>query len=179
MTTPPHVDAFVIVRVRLDSYDGDWPSLASAKPKDGWISFDGYSVTVTEIVATQEEAEKEVARLASLDFSDSVPAPIVRHFWTKAPYLPDGSSFGSGRLRYPEGHDVRVGDLVWWNEGSGQAVVASIVNSKDERLPDMGEPGVFLCLDPSNCSPTEDLWHPESQFEDEGLGLVRPEEREE
>ena len=82
-----HVTVFAVVRVD-PGYDQR--DLATSESGPG-IMFGEFDVTVKEVVATAEEAVREVARLNELNSDKG-----CRYFWTGTRYFSDGGSFGSG-----------------------------------------------------------------------------------
>lgn len=83
-------------------------------------------------------------------------------------------------MRYPDGTAIKVGDWVWWNEGSCVGVIAFIV--EDEQSKDewgLDQCGIFICNDLLGDLMTFDVFNSEADLEDEAVSrLAANEERE-
>jgi hypothetical protein len=52
-------------------------------------------------------------------------------------------------MLYPDGTEIQVNDLVWWNDRTKHARIAAIVQSNADILKyGVGNSGVFLSVDP-------------------------------
>jgi hypothetical protein len=51
-------------------------------------------------------------------------------------------------MKYPNGSEVSIGDVIWWNEGSNQGVVAVILES-DKDFESFGIGGFRLLANKS------------------------------
>jgi hypothetical protein len=82
-------------------------------------------------------------------------------------------------VRYPGGSTIRVGDLVWWDEGYCVGYVQVVAESKEEYEGwGLRCPHIFV----SNRHPFDPtlgtgVAYDVACFEDEGIGLLTPEER--
>ncbi len=92
-------------------------------------------------------------------------------------------------MKYPDGSEISIGDVIWWNEGSNKGMVAVILESdndfesfgigipgkeSDEQLRIYGpsQKGIFICTNPDKDEITADVFCPEEDFIDEGIGLL-------
>ena len=96
-------------------------------------------------------------------------------------------------MRYPEGQTVKVGDLIWWNEGICIGFVEEVMESrKDYENWGLDEPSVaFTNLHPFEANLVKHQQHiggpttsgtvvdTEAQLENEGIGLLTDHECEE
>jgi len=91
-------------------------------------------------------------------------------------------------MKYPEGEQVKLGDVIWWNEGSNRGKVALILENPEdflefgiappgaetkEQLSSYGpsETGIYICASLESEEMTTDVFCPEEDFTDEGIGL--------
>ena len=81
-------------------------------------------------------------------------------------------------MKYPEGQIVRVGDLIWWNEGVCLGHVQEIIESQsDIKSWGFSQPHIMV----DNNHPLDStldgvVAYGLSDFEDEGIGLLTEEE---
>lgn len=83
-------------------------------------------------------------------------------------------------MNYPDGSIVRVGDLVWWNEGCCLGHVQSIAETK-EAYEAWGLDSPFIAISneqPFNPANTMGVVYDETDFKDDGIGLLNVEEHE-
>lgn len=80
-----HKQLFAVVRV--DTQEGSGSEDSSVGPN---ITVGPYSITIKEIVATREEAQREVVRLNTLNGPKG-----CRYYWQGARHFPAGGSFGT------------------------------------------------------------------------------------
>ena len=82
---------------------------------------------------------------------------------------------------YPDGSTIRVGDLIWWDEGLCIGYVQAIVESKEEyKSWGLDAPHIFLSnTHPFDSKITSGVCYNRASFDDEGIGLLNPEERKE
>lgn len=82
-------------------------------------------------------------------------------------------------MRYPDGSMIRVGDLIWWNEGQCVGYVQVVAESKEDYESwGLGRPHIFVSnRHPYDPSLGSGVAHDEACLEDEGIGLLTPEER--
>ncbi len=81
-------------------------------------------------------------------------------------------------MTYPSGEIIEIGDLIWINEGSQQAIVFEVIEDRN-RLVSWGlnDIGIFVALSrPTDSTLTRDLFIGQRFFEDEGIGPVAPHE---
>lgn len=84
-------------------------------------------------------------------------------------------------MKYPDGTTIRVGDLIWWNEGECVGYIQVIAESENEyRRWGLDTPHIFL----SNNHPFDPTMligvaYPESSMADDGIGLLTEQERSE
>ena len=81
-------------------------------------------------------------------------------------------------MTYPDGSKICIGDLVWWDEGHCIGYVQVIAESKDdyERW-GLAAPGIFVSnTHPFDQSLGSGVNYEQASFEDEGIGLLSPEE---
>ena len=82
-------------------------------------------------------------------------------------------------MKYPDDASIRVGDLIWWNEGNCVGYVQQVAESKEAYVSwGLDAPCIFV----SNTHPFDPQMHTgvcydESVLEDEGIGLLTFEER--
>lgn len=78
---------------------------------------------------------------------------------------------------YPEGQTVRVGDIIWTNEGINvQRVVRIMESSLDLQKEGLEESGIYWTSDLSEFSSDIIGFEAEADFEDEGIGLLTSDE---
>ena len=77
-------------------------------------------------------------------------------------------------MKFSDGSPVKVGDRVWWNEGSAIGYVVGI-HEREADFVSLGlsEPGVFIA---DFMGPNVGVEYPRRVFEDEGIGLLSMEE---
>lgn len=82
-------------------------------------------------------------------------------------------------MKYPDGSELNVGDLIWWNEGNCVGYIQTIAEKKKEsEFWGCDHPHVFF----TNIHPFDPLIiggvaHDEFVFEDEGIGKLTNEEK--
>jgi hypothetical protein len=81
-------------------------------------------------------------------------------------------------MKYPEGQDIKVGDLIWWEEGVFVGHIQVIAESKDDYESwGLTEPHIFVANNhPFDPSIKTGVAHEFSCLEDEGIGLLSIEE---
>jgi hypothetical protein len=80
-------------------------------------------------------------------------------------------------MNYPDGSVVRVGDLIWWNEGNCVGFVQVVAEYKSWGL---NSPHMFVSnRHPFDRAMRTGVAHDKACFEDEGIGLLNKEERSE
>lgn len=80
-------------------------------------------------------------------------------------------------MEYPDGAPIRVGDLVWWNEGRNIGFVQSIVESMEEcEQWGLAGPHIFFAdrhpFDPA----VTGIAYPVSSLADEGVSQLTPQD---
>lgn len=83
----------VCVVLRVDRF-GTVTAEEPRDPGEPGVRFDEYVVTPKEVVATAEEAIREVARLNELASDRGINC---RYYWSGSRWFPDGGSFGGSR----------------------------------------------------------------------------------
>lgn len=84
-------------------------------------------------------------------------------------------------MKYPNGSTIKVGDLIWWDEGHCVGYVQVLAESKEEyERWGLDHPHIFV----SNRHPFDSKLetgaaHDEACFEDEGIGLLTMDEQRE
>ena len=75
-------------------------------------------------------------------------------------------------MKYPDGQSVKIGDLIWWDEGTAIGRVARIIDA-ESQLKEWGleEYGIFISCDPDSNELSCDVFHPYRLFEDEGIEI--------
>lgn len=81
-------------------------------------------------------------------------------------------------MNYPDGSTVNIGDLIWWNEGTCVGYVQVVAESKDDYESwGLTAPSIFLSnRHPFDRSLGTGVQYERASFEDEGIGLLSPEE---
>ncbi len=80
-------------------------------------------------------------------------------------------------MHYPDGREIELGDLVWWNEGSCVGRIAAIFESADELSHwGLDEYGIFICNDVTENWGSCDIFYPRIAFESEGIAKLTPPE---
>ena len=81
-------------------------------------------------------------------------------------------------MNYPDGHLIRVGDLIWWNEGSCVGHVHVIAETPAEfEAWGLEEPHIFVDnTHPFDPTIGSGVAYNEACFEDEAIGLLDPKE---
>jgi hypothetical protein len=80
-------------------------------------------------------------------------------------------------MKYPDGNEVRLRDLIWENEGTGLALVHSVVETGDEyKKWGLNEPGIFVSFDMSRNAFTANMFVSQQSFADEAIRLLTEEE---
>ena len=84
-------------------------------------------------------------------------------------------------MKYPDGTTIRVGDLVWWDEGYFVGYVQVIAESEDEYEGwGLDTPHIFVSsVHPFDPTMLIGVGHPESCLADEGIGLLTAQEQSE
>ena len=82
-------------------------------------------------------------------------------------------------MKYPDGQEIQVGDLIWWNGGDATGYVQSMLESEEEfRAWELDEPHLFLenhhPFDPTSLA---GLGYPQSVLADDGIRLFTEEEK--
>lgn len=81
-------------------------------------------------------------------------------------------------MKYPEGQSIKIGDLVWWDEGACVGHIQVIAESKEDYESwGLSEPHIFVDNDhPFDSSIGIGIAHNHGYLEDEGIGLLNIEE---
>lgn len=82
-------------------------------------------------------------------------------------------------MKYPDGSTIRVGDLIWWDGGYCVGFVQLVAESLDEYGSwGLDEPFIFVSnIHPFDPKMNTGVGYSESQLDDDGIGLLTPEER--
>ncbi len=81
-------------------------------------------------------------------------------------------------MRYPDGVIVKVGDVIWWDEGASVGKVAEIVETPDSlNAWGVEHPGILICCNPLRDLPSCDVFHPQRLFFDEGVAVLTDAEK--
>lgn len=82
-------------------------------------------------------------------------------------------------MKYPNGEEIKVGDLIWWNEGEATGYVQSIIVSEQElREWDLDEPHLFLAnIHPFDPTSVAGIGYPQSVLGEDGIQPLSAEER--
>ena len=82
-------------------------------------------------------------------------------------------------MTYPDGSRIRVGDLIWWDEGLCVGYVQAIAESKEEYESwGLAAPHIYVSnTHPFDPATRDEVGYPMSALEDDGVGLLSPEER--
>jgi len=82
-------------------------------------------------------------------------------------------------MKYPNGEEIKVGDLIWWNEGEATGYVQSIIVSEQElREWNLDEPHLFLAnIHPFDPTSVAGIGYPQSHLEDDGIRPLSVDER--
>jgi hypothetical protein len=81
------------------------------------------------------------------------------------------------QMEYPDGSEIRIGDLVWWDEGAQVGRVAYLVSDADQMKSwGLHERGIFIDADAFSRRLECVVFYPLSSFEDEGIGILSAEE---
>jgi hypothetical protein len=83
-------------------------------------------------------------------------------------------------MEYPDGTSVNVGDHIWWNEGTSIGFVRTIVESKDDvKAWGLDEPHILISgYHPTDPDDAGYVAYSPSDFADEGIGRLTPDEEE-
>lgn len=89
---------------------------------------------------------------------------------------PSGEEWRGIRMRYPDGSTVKLGDLVWWDEGNSVGRIIDIHETK-EQCANWGveEPGVAICYDGAGMGGLF-VGCPQRAFPEEGIRRLTTEE---
>ena len=82
-------------------------------------------------------------------------------------------------MNYPNGGEIKTGDLIWWNGGYAVAYVQSLLEAEEE-LTEWGldEPHLFLAnIHPFDPTSVAGIGYPESLLEDDGVRLLTENEK--
>ncbi len=80
-------------------------------------------------------------------------------------------------MKYLNGNDIALTDPVWWNEGANVGRVSQILEKKEQwNLWGLDEPGVFVCMDFSGKTMTDDVFISQKEFEVDGFEQMTLEE---
>jgi len=83
-------------------------------------------------------------------------------------------------MNYPNGGEIKVGDLIWWNGGYAIAYIQSLLEAQEE-LNEWGleEPHLFLAnIHPFDPTSVAGIGYPQSFLEEDGVRLLTEAERE-
>lgn len=82
-------------------------------------------------------------------------------------------------MKYPNGEEIRVGDLIWWNGGEATAYVQSLLEAEAElREWELGEPHLFLAnIHPYDPSSVAGIGYPQSFLEEDGIRPLTDDEK--
>lgn len=77
-------------------------------------------------------------------------------------------------MKYPEGQNIKIGDLVWWDEGVCVGHIQVIAESKEDYESwGLSEPHIFVDNDhPFDSSIGIGIAHNHGCLENEGIGLL-------
>jgi hypothetical protein len=76
-------------------------------------------------------------------------------------------------MKYPDGNDVKLHDLIWWNEGMCLGFVSLIVETEEQWGKwGLDEPGIFFSFDLSGKTFGQHMFNSEESFVDEAIGLL-------
>ena len=79
-------------------------------------------------------------------------------------------------MKYPDGSTVRLGDLVWWDEGNSIGRIIGINETKEECTNwGVEDPGVAICYDGSGIGGLF-IGYPQRAFAEEGIRRLTLEE---
>jgi len=83
-------------------------------------------------------------------------------------------------MNYPDGTTVNLGDHIWWNEGNSIGFVRIIIDGKnDEKIWGFDEPHILISgYHPKDPTDAGYVAYPPSNFADEGIERLTPEEEE-
>lgn len=83
-------------------------------------------------------------------------------------------------MKYPDGTPVRVGDHIWWNEGTSIGFVQTIVEGKaDQKAWGLDEPHILISgYHPRDPDDAGYVAYPASDFVDEGIERLTTSEEE-
>lgn len=82
-------------------------------------------------------------------------------------------------MKYLDGNEVRLHDLIWWNEGQCVGYVSEILETEKDWGKfggEINEAGIFLSLDMSGQVFNSVVFKSYESFEAEGVGLLTEEE---
>ena len=83
-------------------------------------------------------------------------------------------------MNYPNGGEIKVGDLIWWNDGYAIAYVQSLLEAEEE-LSEWGldEPHLFLAnIHPFDPTSVAGIGYPQSILGEDGVRLLTDAEKE-
>src|SRR4051812_37227185 len=82
-------------------------------------------------------------------------------------------------MQYRDGSPIRVGDLIWWDEGCCVGHVQAVAESPEEYAAwGLDSPHVFVSNShPFDPSVTSGVAYPATLLEDDGIGPLSAEER--
>lgn len=76
-------------------------------------------------------------------------------------------------MKYPSGEEVKIGDLIWWDEGTEIGRVALLITAEEDQLMyGQDERGIFIETDPLARRLYPVVFYPESMFEDEAIDVL-------
>ena len=82
-------------------------------------------------------------------------------------------------MNYPNGEEIKVGDLIWWNEGEATGYVQSIIGYEPEfREWGLDEPHLFLAnIHPFDSTSVAGIGYPQSHLGDDGIRPLSTDEK--
>lgn len=83
-------------------------------------------------------------------------------------------------MNYPNGGEIKTGDLIWWNGGYAAAYVQSLLEAEEE-LTEWGldEPHLFLAnIHPFDPTSVAGIGYPQSLLEEDGVRFLTENEKE-
>jgi len=82
-------------------------------------------------------------------------------------------------MKYPDGQEIKVGDLIWWNGGDSTGYVQSLLESEEELSTwDLEEPHLFLeNIHPFDPTSLAGLGYPQSVLAEDEIRLFTEDEK--
>lgn len=82
-------------------------------------------------------------------------------------------------MNYPNGGEIKVGDLIWWNGGYAIAYVQSLLEAEEElREWGLEESHLFLAnIHPFDPTSVAGIGYPQSFLEEDGVRLLTEDEK--